>query len=107
MHEVLVNRLGCLSLARKSVVRLTDRPDMTIDVYCGRKTTTQQQHSNVKVTVMGVTSDFLYTQGSNWETFCTDFLVSGRSFKPGFTFVYIFHTFILLPQMKIGSRSSL
>ena len=33
MHEVLVNRLGGLSLPRKSVVRLTDRPDMTFDVY--------------------------------------------------------------------------
>ena len=44
MHEVLVNRLGGLSLPRKSVVRLTDRPDMTLDVYRGRKTTTQQQH---------------------------------------------------------------
>ena len=43
MHEVLVNRLGGLSLRRKSVVRLTDRPDMTIDVYRGRKTTMQQQ----------------------------------------------------------------
>ena len=43
MHEVLVNRLGGLSLPRKSVVRLTDRPDMTLDVYCGRKTTNQQQ----------------------------------------------------------------
>ena len=32
MHEVLVNRLGGLSLPRKSVVRLTDRPDMTLDV---------------------------------------------------------------------------
>ena len=41
MHEVLVNRLGGLSLPRKSVVRLTDRPDMTLDVYRGRKTTTQ------------------------------------------------------------------
>ena len=41
MHEVLVNRLGDLSLPRKSVVRLTDRPDMTLDVYCGRKTTIQ------------------------------------------------------------------
>ena len=39
MHEVLVNRLGGLSLPRKSVVRLTDRPDMTSDVYRGRKTT--------------------------------------------------------------------
>ena len=45
MHEVLVNRLGGLSLPRKSVVRLTDRPDMTLDVYCGRKTTKQQQQS--------------------------------------------------------------
>ena len=43
MHEVLVNRLGGLSLPRKSVVRLTDHPDMTLDVYHGRKTTMQQQ----------------------------------------------------------------
>ena len=43
MHEVLFNRLGGLSLPRKSVVRLTDRPDMTLDVYRGRKTTIQQQ----------------------------------------------------------------
>ena len=43
MHEVLVNRLGGLSLPRKSVVRLTDRPDMTLEVYRGRKTTIQQQ----------------------------------------------------------------
>ena len=33
VHEVLVNRLGGLSLPRKSVARLTDRPDMTLDVY--------------------------------------------------------------------------
>ena len=38
VHEVLVNRLGGLSLPRESVVRLTDRPDMTLDVYHGRKT---------------------------------------------------------------------
>ena len=55
MHEVLINRLGGLSLPRKSVVRLngrpdmtldvrlTGRPDMTLDVNRGRKTTTQQQ----------------------------------------------------------------
>ena len=41
MHEVLVNCLGGLSLPRKSVVRLTDRPDMTLDAYRGRKTTLQ------------------------------------------------------------------
>ena len=46
MHEVLVNRLGGLSLPRKSVVRLTDRPDMTLDVYRGRKTTIQQQQQH-------------------------------------------------------------
>ena len=43
VHKVLVNRLGGLSLPRKSVVRLTDRPDMTLDVYRGRKTTIQQR----------------------------------------------------------------
>ena len=37
VHEVLVNRLGGLSLPRKSVVRLT------LDVYRRRKTTIQQQ----------------------------------------------------------------
>ena len=46
VHEVLVNRLGGLSLPRKSVVRLTDRPDMTLDVYRGRKTTMQQQQQS-------------------------------------------------------------
>ena len=45
MHEVLVNRLGGLSLPRKSVIRLTDRPDMTLDVYRGRKTTIQQYNN--------------------------------------------------------------
>ena len=43
MHEVLVKRLGGLRLPRKSVVRLTDRPDMTLNVYRGRKTATKQQ----------------------------------------------------------------
>ena len=40
MHEVLVNGLGGLSRPRKRMVRLNDRPDITIDVYHGRKTTT-------------------------------------------------------------------
>ena len=48
MHEVLVNRLGGLSLPRKSVVRLTDRPDMTLDVYRGRKTTIQQIQQQIQ-----------------------------------------------------------
>ena len=48
MQEVLVNRLGGLSLPRKSVVRLTDRPNMTLDVYRGRKTTIQQQQQHFR-----------------------------------------------------------
>ena len=36
MHKVLLNHLGGLSLPMKSVVRLNDCPDMTIDVYRGR-----------------------------------------------------------------------
>ena len=44
MHEIRVDRLGGLSLRRKSVLRLTERPDMTPAVYCGRKTTKQEQH---------------------------------------------------------------
>ena len=42
VHGVLVNPLGGLSLPRKSVVRLTGRPDVTTNVYCGYK----QQHNN-------------------------------------------------------------
>ena len=48
MHEALVNRLGGLSLPRKSVVGLTDRPDMTLDVHRGRKTTMQQQQQCIR-----------------------------------------------------------
>ena len=48
VHEVLVNRLGGISLPRKSVVRLTDRPDMTLDVYRGCKT---KQYNNNKLVI--------------------------------------------------------
>ena len=54
MHEVLVNCLGGLSLPRKSVVRLTDRPDMTLDVYRGRKTTMQQQQQQPPLLVLSM-----------------------------------------------------
>ena len=42
MHDVLVNRLGGLSLPRKSVTRLNDWPDMIISAYHGHKTTTDE-----------------------------------------------------------------
>ena len=48
MHEVLVNRLGGLSLPRISVVRLTDLPDTTLDLYCGCNTTlTTRKYYNI------------------------------------------------------------
>ena len=53
VHEVLVNRLGGRSLPRKSVVRLTDRTDMTLDVYRGRKTTIQQNYSLSNLVILG------------------------------------------------------
>ena len=58
MHEVLVNRLGGLSLPRKSVVRLTDRPDMTLDVYRGRKTTKQLKQPITLEGRRGTTDEF-------------------------------------------------
>ena len=57
MHEVLVNRLGGLSLSRKSVVRLTDRPDMTLDVIVHVKQ--QQQHEATSNTCGRPTIAFL------------------------------------------------
>ena len=48
MHEVLVNRLGGLSLPRKSVVRLTDRPDMTLDVYRGKQKCNNNKLTSIK-----------------------------------------------------------
>ena len=77
MHEVLVNRLGGLSLPRKSVVRLTDRPDMTLDVYRGRKTTMQQGQGPIVLAVgagggcldiFSLIYQFSFLSPSLWET---------------------------------------
>ena len=71
VYEVLVNFLGGLSLPRKKLVRLTDRPDMTLDVYRGRKTTTQQQQQKsnffvIKTTAKKVCQTFFYLKGSTF-----------------------------------------
>ena len=39
-----LGRLGVISLSRKSVDKLIDRPDMTIDVYRRRKTTAHNKN---------------------------------------------------------------
>ena len=69
VHEVLVNRLGGLSLPRKSVVRLTDRPDMTLDVYRGRKTTMQCNAINQRNKI-GVTSCIALTSRTEAYVLC-------------------------------------
>ena len=57
MHEVLVNRLGGLSLPWKSVASLTDRPDMTLDVYRGRKTTVQNNNATTLLTFKNINNN--------------------------------------------------
>ena len=66
MHEVLVNRLGGLSLPRESVVRLNDRPDMTLDGCRGRKTAMQQQQqidADQEIPTLGSTDNYSFTLG--------------------------------------------
>ena len=76
MHEVLVNRLGDLSLPRKSVVRLTDRPDMTLDVYRGRKTIIQQQYIYIVLTCINFNLCMRFTLLAVDVTFPVHHLVS-------------------------------
>ena len=47
VHEVLVKRLGGLSLPRKKVVRLTDHPDMTMLFTVDVKQQQQKQQQSV------------------------------------------------------------
>ena len=67
MHKVLVNRLGGLSLTRKSVVRLTDRPDMASDVYRGRKTIKQQQQQQKELFGEDVVVEEAYVCVAWWK----------------------------------------
>ena len=55
-------------MPRKSVVRLTDRPDMTLDVYRGRKTTMQQQQQ--QPTSSTCPNDFSDPTDQNIHTQC-------------------------------------
>ena len=81
MHEVLVNRLGGLSLSRKSVVRLTDRPDMTLDVCHGRKTTMQQKQQNSMIRMGYLNANC---------TFCTN-LGAPLSYNSSSRFIVQYH----------------
>ena len=106
MHEVLVNRLGGLSLPRKSVVRLTDRPDMTLDVYRGRKTTMQQYFviRQLRFTdfmiflslYMGLTHD-------TWHIHM-DKLISPSLSKNRFALYFCFTDFMIFLNLSIGQE---
>ena len=68
MHEVLVNRLGGLSLPRKSLARLTDRPDMTLDVTVDVKQQYNQYNPAVGWTMRnlpGNRANNIYSPGSD------------------------------------------
>ena len=51
-------------MPRKNVVRLTDRPNMTLDVYRGRETTIQQQQ--ILQFLMTIQSEFFSTETSDF-----------------------------------------
>ena len=70
MHEELVNLSGGLSLPRKSVVTLTDRPDMTLDVYRGRKTAAQQQQLSIQKLQIFRLATQSQLQKHNWKQWC-------------------------------------
>ena len=68
VHLILVNRLEGLSLPRNSVVGLTDRPDMTIAVYRGRK-----EHTTT--TILENWSKYLKCCGIPWRYTHSPFLI--------------------------------
>ena len=74
VHEVLVNRLGGLSLPWKSVVKLANRPDMIIDVYCGRKTTTTQQQQQQHHPVLEIKSGKRDNLERTFSIFCKTYM---------------------------------
>ena len=97
MHEVLVNRLGGLSLPRKSVVRLTDRPDMTLDVYRGRKTTIQQQQQSL-LHFNHCNDLFLYIKENSW----LNVIIFLFYFIYLFIFLFLFFIFIAIDMDQLS-----
>ena len=79
MHEVLVNRLGGLSLPRKSVVRLTDRPNMNLAVY--NNTTTK--HIRVSFEVLTETGRRVVVKTYGYTNECiSSKMTNAKSFLP-------------------------
>ena len=74
------------------MVRLTDRPDMTLDVYRGRKTTMQQQQQQQSIPTLCKHPIFQETQGRK----CC--------FKLSPSFVVIQKQIICISFYPMGSR---
>ena len=91
VREVLVNRFGDLSLPRKSAVRLTDRPDMTLDVYRGRKTTTTQQQQQPQQ--YAPPANFVWGMG----VYCFHVFRPGRD-----TLLFFFYKYLRNAEMNIN-----
>ena len=72
-------------MPRKSVVRLTDHPNITLDVYRGHKTTTQQQISLTSVScflqVKNGEDDFGWGMVVNFQKKANQSKVSVGSYK--------------------------
>ena len=103
MNEILVNRLGGLSLPRESVVRLTDRPDMTLDVDRGRKTAMQQQQHGRHCMISYLSPlpiSFLRTLDTEANTFYDR---TDRLYDAGlFTMCYVQHALRTVIDSKIN-----
>ena len=116
VHEVLVNRLGGLSLPMKSVVRLTDRPYMTLDVHRGRKTTMQQIEGISKSILLNSILNFAILSISNvrnviiWHSLVAGAAISSQPAKglahrdPKFPPPQTFLRLWLEPHICIGSH---
>ena len=59
--------------------------------------TTERQRISLGYPYAGVSLEL-----SDRGKFCDIFRISGRSFGPNFEFPYMFYTFKLLPQLRIG-----
>ena len=81
MHQVLVNRLGGLSPPRKSVVGLTDHPNMTTDVYCGRKATIKQQQQPFSFVPSNIQIIYSFSTSERYSMVCAPVRASARGFS--------------------------
>ena len=77
MHEVLVNRLGGLSLPRKSVVRLTDRPDITLDAGLEKLANANRSVSSVNDRLFPVE----FTEIADWKSM-SEYMLRSNFGKP-------------------------